>query len=63
LSVRCANVIEAHQIVGGNMLAQCLKLAHERGGCNACVARVAREGHPGSTASRRMPAQEATLCR
>jgi hypothetical protein len=27
-------------------------------GCNACVARVAREGHPGSTVSRRTPAQE-----
>src|SRR6267378_555017 len=27
-------------------------------GCNACVARVAREGHPGSTVSGRMPAQK-----
>src|ERR1700736_1917583 len=27
-------------------------------GCNACVARVTREGHPGSTVSGRMPAQE-----
>jgi hypothetical protein len=30
-------------------------------GCNACVARVTREGHPGSTASRRTPAQKERL--
>src|SRR6266576_1567594 len=29
-------------------------------GCNTCVARVTREGHPGSTVSRRTPAQEQT---
>src|SRR3982074_2291031 len=30
-------------------------------GCNACVARVTRQGHPGSTVSRRMPAQKETF--
>src|SRR4030081_2836030 len=52
--MRCTGGPQGTPRIDGEQANACAK------GCNACVARAAREGRPGSTVSRRMPAQKET---
>src|SRR6202011_626980 len=52
--MRCTGGPRGTPRIDGEQAEACAK------GCNACVARVAREGHPGSTVSRRGAAQKET---